>query len=171
MPGACVLDLHGLRVPQLTDAEDGLLGQIDDETSRVVARAGDGEAIRQPGRYLRLRLEASYRHRIEGLDTVALRAHLDLRDALDVVTRSAEGEDRLRSRSAARVIRDGDDLWRQLGAWPWAVIKDQLPFDWRRRVDVEEALADWHARTMQAGARQVAQLAHRLRARSAWPVG
>lgn len=165
IPRAPVLDLYGLRVPQLIDVEDagrvdvgeGLLAQVAHDTSHVVQRhpLNEGESLSQPGRYLRLQIEASYLARIEGRDTIAVRDHLDLRDISEDAARN-------RSRSADRVIRSGDGLWRRLGAWPWAVSDDRLSSNWREHPAVAKALAEWHTAAVAAGTQEVVRLRHRL---------
>lgn len=163
IPGAAVLDLHGLRVPRLKPSDADILDKLADDTAHVVSRVGDGETIGQPGRYFRLRLEASYRHRIEGLDTVAVRDHLGLRDTPDVVTRDPHGEDQERSRSAARVIKNGDDLWSRLGAWPWAAFTGGLKGGWRAETEAAHTLAHWHAAAVGSGSRILVEQERRLR--------
>lgn len=142
---ACLVDVYrrpdGLTELRHVQQEVTAEAAVRASTAKIVYQ----DAVGQPGRNLRLRLETAYMADIEGRSSAELRNYLGLRDAMDIVSRPLDGEDRWRSRSADRIRRDGRQDWACLGAWPWAVFTEGvLRPNWRDDPKVARALAEWH---------------------------
>jgi hypothetical protein len=81
-------------------------------------------------------MEVAYVRDIEGLSSIEIAARYEFHD-------DSEQHGRGRSRSKSRYRKDGSELLRDAGAWPWAVGLP-LPSAWwtgRRYID---ALLQWH---------------------------
>lgn len=153
--GGPILDLDGLRVPQLRIPSDEIKLEFEDqqklelsaEAERAARSVEGGVMPLHPGRYPRFTVEVAYLSDIEGMPDPEIARYLQ----------SAEhGAQRARRsgldyRGVRRLRSSGRVVWAELGAWPWALFpKGRLPEHWRGGRDVAAAIRLWHSTALRS---------------------
>ncbi len=156
--GGDITGLDGLLVPRIREPT------LDLDVIRADTEKAVRSPTRHPGRNSRLCIEASYLIRIEGMPAAEASAYLHLKDTGQWMGHPPGGSAVFYYRSVQRVVRTGDNVWAELGAWPWAVYAaGRLPSGWRDDPRVAGELASWYQRARRHGHERILRESRRLR--------